>query len=54
MGAAADRLLRLMVVTQAPVRDYSLDMLKAIDEKVTTPFRLGVEADDKGWHAVAA
>ena len=54
MGAAADRLIRLMIVTQAPVQDYSLELLKAIDEKATAPFRLGVEADEKGWHAVAA
>jgi len=36
------------------VQDYSLEMLKAIDESASTPFRLGVEADEKGWHAVAA
>lgn len=54
MGAAADRLVRLMVVNRAPVEDYSLDMLKAIDERASAPFLLGVEADAKGWHAVAA
>ncbi len=54
MGAAADRALRLMVVTQAPVQDYSLDLLKTIDEKQSAPFRLGVRADETGWHAVAA
>lgn len=54
MGAAADRLLRLMVVNRAPVEDYSLEMLKTIDEDESTPFRLGVEADAKGWHPVAA
>ncbi len=54
MGAAADRLIRLMIVNQAPVQDYSLELLKAIDDKASAPFRLGVEADEKGWHAVAA
>jgi len=54
VGASADRLLRMMVVNRAPVQDYSLEMLKAIDESASTPFRLGVEADEKGWHAVAA
>ena len=53
VGASADRLLRMMVVNRAPVQDYSLEMLKAIDESASTPFRLGVEADEKGWHAVA-
>jgi hypothetical protein len=54
MGAAADRLLRMMVVNKAPVEDYSLDMLKAIDESAPATFRLGVQADEHGWHAVAA
>ncbi|MBZ5637306.1 MAG: helix-turn-helix domain-containing protein [Acidobacteriia bacterium] len=54
IGAAADRLLRLMIVNQVPVQDYSLEMLKAIDEESAVLFRLGVEADEKGWHAVAA
>lgn len=54
MGAAADRLLRLMVVTRAPVEEYSLELLMEIDEAVSAPFRLGVEADAKGWHPVAA
>ena len=54
MGAAADRLLRLMVVNKAPVEDYSLEMLKAIDESAPATFRLGVQADESGWHAVAA
>ncbi|MCU0229744.1 MAG: helix-turn-helix domain-containing protein [Acidobacteria bacterium] len=26
MGAAADRLIRLMIVAQAPVQDYSLEL----------------------------
>lgn len=54
MGASADRLLRLMIVNRAPVEDYSLEMLKAIDESVSAPFLLGVEADALGWHPVAA
>jgi len=54
MGAAADRLLRMMVVNKAPVEDYSLEMLKAIDESAPATFRLGVQADEHGWHAVAA
>ena len=54
MGAAADRLLRLMIVNRAPVQDYSLEQLKTIDESTSAPFRLGVQADGKGWHPVAA
>ena len=54
VGAAADRLLRMMVVNKAPVEDYSLEMLKAIDESAPATFRLGVRADERGWHAVAA
>jgi len=54
MGAAADRLLRLMIVNHAPVQDYSLDLLRSIDDSASAPFRLGVEADKKGWHVVAA
>lgn len=54
MGAAADRLLRLMIVNKAPVQDYALELLKSIDDSAATTFRLGVEADERGWHAVAA
>jgi putative zinc finger/helix-turn-helix YgiT family protein len=55
MGAQADRLLRLMVVTRAPVTDYSLDVLKKIAKKTSpTPVRLGLKRDNKGWHAEAA
>jgi putative zinc finger/helix-turn-helix YgiT family protein len=55
MGATADRLLRLMVVTRAPVSDYSLDVLKKIAKK-TPPatMRLGLKMDQEGWHAEAA
>jgi putative zinc finger/helix-turn-helix YgiT family protein len=55
MGAAADRLLRLMVVARAPVSDYSLDELAAIDEtKAPTTTRLGLRSGEAGWHAEAA
>jgi putative zinc finger/helix-turn-helix YgiT family protein len=55
MGAMADRLLRLMVATQDPVKDYSLDLLKTIaEEKPPKAARFGVTRDDEGWHAEAA
>jgi putative zinc finger/helix-turn-helix YgiT family protein len=55
IGPAADRLLRLMVVTRDPVSDYSLDRLTTISRQPTTqPVRLGLEMDEEGWHAKAA
>ena len=54
MGGPAERLLRLMVATRDPVESYSLDLLKSIDEEAASPFRLGVQADERGWHPVAA
>jgi len=53
-GSAAERALRLMVVTRAPVQDYSLELLKAIDVNATGPFRVQMQADETGWHPVAA
>ena len=53
MGATADRLLRLMVASRTPQRDYSLDLLKEIDVAERKPFRLGLEARGGGWRAVA-
>jgi len=50
MAAVADRLLRLMVVTQAPVSDYSLDALVDLDEK-SAPVRLRVAPKKGGWLA---
>jgi putative zinc finger/helix-turn-helix YgiT family protein len=52
MGAVADRLLRLMVATKAPVSDYSLDSLAELEEK-SSPVRLWVEVAKGGWHAEA-
>jgi putative transcriptional regulator len=55
MGAAADRLLRLMVVTKAPVTDYSLALLTEIPgEKKPRAARLGLRVDRKGWHSTPA
>ena len=54
MRAAADRALRLMVVTRAPLQDYSLELLKAIDPAGATTIRIGMRVDETGWHAEAA
>lgn len=53
MNPVADRLVRLMVVTQTPVSDYSLDGLVDLDEK-PSPVRLRVEVKKGGWLAEAA
>ncbi len=55
MGTQADRLLRLMVATKGPARDYSLDTLKAISSKKPShAFRLGLTVERERWHAEAA
>jgi putative zinc finger/helix-turn-helix YgiT family protein len=55
MGTQADRLLRLMVATKGPVKDYSLDTLKAISaKKKPQTLRLGLTAEREGWQAEAA
>ena len=55
IGPQADRLLRLMVVTKAPVSDYSLDTLKVISvEKPSHSLRIGLKVERGGWYAEAA
>lgn len=52
MGAVADRLLRLMVVTRAPVSEYELDTLAELEDE-SAPVRLRLEAARGGWRAEA-
>jgi putative zinc finger/helix-turn-helix YgiT family protein len=55
IGPTADRLLRLMVATRDPVREYPLDMLATITkEPQGKGVRLGVKRDQEGWHTAAA
>ena len=55
MGTQANRLLRLVVATKGPVKNYSLDTLKAISAKKSRhTFRLGLSVKREGWHAEAA
>ncbi len=54
IGTIADRLLRLMVMTKPPVQDYSLELLKNVAREDSKPVRLGLQADESGWHARAA
>ena len=52
MGNTADRLLRLLVVSQVPVQDYSADLLtEIVEEPETHAMRLGLDVDEEDWHA---
>ena len=53
MGLAAERLLRLMVATEAAVSDYTVDVLAqvAADHRKPRPVHLGLTRDQRaGWH----
>lgn len=56
IGTQADRLLRLLVASTAPVKDYSSEDLLQIKETqaTPTPARLNLTADKQGWHPKAA
>ena len=54
IGPTADRLLRLMVAFTRPIEKYSLDTLKEVAQEEPAPLRLGLRADERGWHAEAA
>jgi putative zinc finger/helix-turn-helix YgiT family protein len=55
MSPQADRLLRLMVTTRAPVADYTLDALAAIREKAPPrPAPLRLQWDRGRWLPQAA
>lgn len=51
MGAAAERLLRLMVATEAPVSDYTVDVLAQVtaDDRKARPVHLGLSRERTGW-----
>lgn len=53
MSSQADRLLRLMIVTQAPVADYSLDKLVGVDA-APKPTKVKLGAHKAGWQLAAA
>lgn len=50
MGATADRFLRWLVVTREPVSHYPLGMLKEVAQDDPKPFKVGMRADEGGWH----
>jgi putative zinc finger/helix-turn-helix YgiT family protein len=54
MGSAAERLLRLAVLTRGPARDYSLDVLKDMARKKPAAQRLHLRVEKGGWRAAAA
>ena len=51
MGSAAERLLRLMVATEAPVSDYRVDVLAQVigDDGKPRPVHLGLSHERAGW-----
>jgi putative zinc finger/helix-turn-helix YgiT family protein len=50
MAATAERLLRLMVVTQAPIKDYSLDVLAKV-QGPAKPTPIQLRSTDTEWLA---
>jgi len=53
MAPPAERLLRLMVATEAPVADYTVDVLAqlAADGRTPRPVHLGLSREPAGWRA---
>ncbi len=53
MGPAAERLLRLMIAKEAPVADYTVDVLAqlAADGRTPRPVHLGLSRERAGWRA---
>lgn len=54
IGATADRLLRLLVVTDKPVDDYSTEQLTKIKNKAAKPRRLNLRLKRGVWAEAAA
>lgn len=53
LGTSSDRLLRLMVATQSPVADYSLDELTKIADVQEPPRKVQIQPKDNGWQIAA-
>jgi putative zinc finger/helix-turn-helix YgiT family protein len=54
IGPVAARLLRMIVAHRQPADAYSVEQLAEVAEEEPAPVRLGMEANEKGWHARAA
>lgn len=50
MGATAERLLRMLVLTRQPVSHYPLDLFRTMATEDPKPLRVGMTADEDGWH----
>lgn len=53
IGSVADRLLRLLVVTKDPIRDYSLSTLTHLTD-TPEPSRIGLRSSPQGWESAEA
>jgi hypothetical protein len=53
MGPQADRLLRLILAHYQPTGDYSLDLLKDLARKKSTPLRISMQVGRQGWSRAA-
>jgi putative zinc finger/helix-turn-helix YgiT family protein len=54
IGGAADRTLRLMVLSREPSANYSLALLREVDADRPAGFRIGLAAGRSGWRTAAA
>ena len=53
MGAQADRLLRMMVLSTTPQDSYSLDSMKDVAEGTAPPIVAKFKARSRGWQEAA-
>lgn len=53
MGAQADRLLRLMVLSTTPQESYSLDSMKDVAAETPSPIVAKFAAKSQGWYEAA-
>jgi DNA-binding transcriptional regulator YiaG len=54
MGATAERLLRLMIVTRQPLEEYPLDLLADVAQEDAPRPNLGIKVEGAGWHLAQA
>lgn len=54
MGVTADRLLRLMVASRHPVREYPLEVMREVAKQGAKPIHVRARVVPKGWHTRAA
>jgi putative zinc finger/helix-turn-helix YgiT family protein len=54
MGVTADRLLRLMVASRDPVRDYPLEVMREVAKASAKPVHVRASVAPTGWQTRAA